>query len=123
MGGGGGEGEGVGTMEMPDLDDIPDMEEDDLEERGDEATAAAPKAFVIPAAGAVDPGYVVGFAGNQEEHWSFPCSSNVEVAKGNLLQVCTYHVMITYDKYYQIPRVWLTGYDEVRLLPFFFYTG
>ena len=40
--------------------------------------------------------------------------SEVEVAKGNLLQVRTYDVMITYDKYYQTPRIWLIGYDEVR---------
>ena len=39
-----GEGDGVGTTETPDLDDILDMEEDDLEEGDDEATAAAPKA-------------------------------------------------------------------------------
>jgi hypothetical protein len=24
--------------------------------------------------------------------------------------------MITYDKYYQTPRMWLLGYDEVRTL-------
>ena len=42
--------------------------------------------------------------------------SEVEVAKGNLLQVRTYDVMITYDKYYQTPRVWLLGYDEVRFV-------
>lgn len=41
----------------------------------------------------------------------------VEVAKGNLLQVRTYDVMITYDKYYQTPRIWLLGYDEVRNPP------
>lgn len=41
--------------------------------------------------------------------------SEIEVAKGNLLQVRTYDVMITYDKYYQTPRIWLLGYDEVRL--------
>ncbi|KAG6897774.1 hypothetical protein C0992_011186 [Termitomyces sp. T32_za158] len=70
--------------ETPNLDDIPDMEEDDLEEK-DEATASKPA--VLDA-------------------------SNVEVAKGNLLQVRTYDVMITYDKYYQTPRVWLIGYDE-----------
>ena len=40
--------------------------------------------------------------------------SQIEVAKGNLLQVRTYDVMITYDKYYQTPRIWLIGYDEVR---------
>ena len=36
-------------------------------------------------------------------------------AKSNLLQVRTYDVMITYDKYYQTPRVWLVGHDEVRM--------
>lgn len=39
--------------------------------------------------------------------------SQIEVANGNLLQVRTYDVMITYDKYYQTPRIWLIGYDEV----------
>lgn len=42
-------------------------------------------------------------------------NSNIEVAKGNLLQVRTYDVMITYDKYYQTPRIWLLGYDEVHV--------
>jgi hypothetical protein len=46
-------------------------------------------------------------------------NSQVEPAKGNLLQVRTYDVMITYDKYYQTPRIWLIGYDEV-LSPGFF---
>ena len=40
------------------MDDIPDMEEDDLKEGDDEATAAAPKVPVIPAAGVVDARYV-----------------------------------------------------------------
>lgn len=72
--------------DTPDLDDIPDMEEEGLEEVADEATAKP-----TPAAPA-------------------------EVAKGNLLQVRTYDVMITYDKYYQTPRIWLLGFDEVRHL-------
>ncbi|KAF8894314.1 autophagocytosis associated protein, partial [Gymnopilus junonius] len=38
--------------------------------------------------------------------------SPAESAKNNLLQVRTYDVMISYDKYYQTPRVWLIGYDE-----------
>ncbi|XP_006837301.2 autophagy-related protein 3 isoform X1 [Amborella trichopoda] len=31
-----------------------------------------------------------------------------------ILRTRTYDVSITYDKYYQTPRVWLTGYDESR---------
>ncbi|CAM8999318.1 unnamed protein product [Rhodiola kirilowii] len=34
----------------------------------------------------------------------------------NILRTCTYDVSITYDKYYQTPRMWLTGYDESRML-------
>ncbi|KAH9575846.1 hypothetical protein CY35_01G132500 [Sphagnum magellanicum] len=34
----------------------------------------------------------------------------------NILRTRTYDVSITYDKYYQTPRVWLTGYDETRHL-------
>ena len=30
----------------------------------------------------------------------------------NVLAVRTYDVMISYDKYYQTPRVWLSGYSE-----------
>jgi len=45
--------------------------------------------------------------------------SQVDPAKGNLLQVRTYDVMITYDKYYQTPRIWLIGYDEVCPAPRF----
>ncbi|KAJ7282893.1 putative E2-like enzyme [Mycena rebaudengoi] len=82
---------GAGAVDStPDLDDIPDMEEEGLEEEDDEATAA-PKSTP----GVID-------------------ASQVQVANGNLLQVRTYDVMITYDKYYQTPRVWLIGYDENR---------
>ncbi|KAI9306445.1 autophagocytosis protein [Cunninghamella echinulata] len=31
-----------------------------------------------------------------------------------ILQVRTYDVFITYDKYYQTPRIWIFGYDEQR---------
>lgn len=30
-----------------------------------------------------------------------------------ILQTRTYDLHITYDKYYQTPRLWLFGYDEV----------
>ena len=33
----------------------------------------------------------------------------------NILLTRTYDVSITYDKHYQTPRVWLTGYDEARM--------
>lgn len=33
--------------------------------------------------------------------------------KDGILQTRTYDLNITYDKYYQTPRMWLFGYDEV----------
>lgn len=32
-----------------------------------------------------------------------------------ILHTRTYDLHITYDKYYQTPRLWLTGYDEVKI--------
>ncbi|XP_021904968.1 autophagy-related protein 3-like [Carica papaya] len=39
-----------------------------------------------------------------------------EPADDNILRTRTYDVSISYDKYYQTPRIWLTGYDESRML-------
>ena len=69
--------------EMPDMDDIPDMDDDDLESGGlveedDDAAVAAPLPTTL----------------------------------SNLVQVRTYDCSISYDKYYQTPRMWLLGYDE-----------
>ncbi|KAL5728404.1 E2-like enzyme [Ranunculus cassubicifolius] len=33
----------------------------------------------------------------------------------NILRTRTYDISITYDKYYQTPRIWLTGYDESKM--------
>ncbi|KAG8929209.1 E2-like enzyme [Tulasnella sp. 417] len=74
---------------IPDIDDIPDMEEEGLEGDVDDAAAA-------PAAA---PG---------------PSAATEEGKNANLLSVRTYDVMITYDKHYQTPRIWLYGYDENR---------
>ncbi|KAK3829096.1 MAG: autophagocytosis protein [Benniella sp.] len=70
--------------EIHDMDDIPDM--DDYEDMEEEADPAT----LAPAAPTeVDPG-------------------------DKILNVRTYDVFITYDKYYQTPRMWLFGYDEHR---------
>lgn len=37
-------------------------------------------------------------------------------AGNEILQTRTYDLNITYDKYYQTPRLWLSGHDEVHLL-------
>lgn len=80
--------------------DIPDMDDEDDEdglgdmgagvvEHDDPATLAPPPSAAANAS---------ADAGSS--------SSN------NLLSVRTYDCLITYDKYYQTPRMWLIGYDE-----------
>ncbi|KQJ97797.1 autophagy-related protein 3 [Brachypodium distachyon] len=66
-------------------EDIPDM--DTYEDTGDDSIAST------------QPSYFV----------------TEEPEDDNILRTRTYDVSITYDKYYQTPRVWLTGYDESRM--------
>lgn len=41
--------------------------------------------------------------------------NNDNVAEaGDILRTRTYDLHITYDKFYQTPRLWLFGYDENR---------
>ncbi|KAI0268815.1 autophagocytosis associated protein [Gloeopeniophorella convolvens] len=81
----------LSLADAPDLDDIPDMEEE-LED-GDDAAAAPAKAPPPPSK-------------------TDDAATVAEPSNANLLSVRTYDVMITYDKYYQTPRIWLLGYDE-----------
>ncbi|KAG0171982.1 E2-like enzyme [Apophysomyces sp. BC1015] len=74
-------GKETSTDVMPDIDDIPDIEDDQVVEEEDPATA--PK-------------------------------KDAQDTNDKILQVRTYDVFITYDKYYQTPRMWLFGYDEER---------
>lgn len=37
-------------------------------------------------------------------------------SEGEIIRTRTYDLYITYDKYYQTPRLWLSGYDENRKL-------
>lgn len=43
------------------------------------------------------------------------CSTSAVMANGDsVLHTRTYDLHITYDKYYQTPRLWVVGYDEQR---------
>lgn len=42
--------------------------------------------------------------------------------EGGIVKTRTYDLHITYDKYYQTPRLWVVGYDEVSFF-FFYYLG
>lgn len=73
--------------EVPvDMDEIPDMD-DEEEGMGEGVTEEADPAVLVP---------------------SFP------IERGNIVKTRTYDLYITYDKYYQTPRMWLFGYDEHR---------
>ncbi|KAH8552087.1 autophagocytosis protein [Umbelopsis sp. PMI_123] len=74
---------------IPDIDDIPDMEDSLVEEEEDPAAITASNTKPSP-----------DLASVSEE--------------SKILQVRTYDVFISYDKYYQTPRLWLFGYDEQR---------
>ncbi|KAJ2486678.1 E2-like enzyme [Coemansia sp. RSA 2050] len=82
-----------GIEEIPsDLDEIPDIDDelegfDAAEEDEDPAAAAPPVAHTAA---------VPGGSGDEDK----------------ILRTRTYDISITYDKYYQTPRVWLFGYDE-----------
>ncbi|XP_031559192.1 ubiquitin-like-conjugating enzyme ATG3 [Actinia tenebrosa] len=90
---------------VPVADDDDDEDEDEeaedmeaFEESGmlenDEATLSIPAAAAAKPEGAV---------------------SSAELASGEgILQTRTYDMYITYDKYYQTPRLWLYGYNENR---------
>ncbi|EPQ32265.1 uncharacterized protein PFL1_00462 [Pseudozyma flocculosa PF-1] len=86
--------------EMPDIGDIPDMDDemDDMgagvEEEDDAATMQTATKASTSAAG-------VGAA-----------AASGSGDGGKLLSVRKYDCIITYDKYYQTPRMWLVGYDE-----------
>lgn len=74
----------TGHFSVPDLDDF-DLE-DNLADDDDPAALAAAPAAQPAASGADD----------------------------NILSTRTYDLSITYDKFYQTPRLWLFGYDEHR---------
>ncbi|KAJ2460244.1 E2-like enzyme [Coemansia sp. RSA 2424] len=78
-----------------DLDEIPDIDDElegfDAAEEDDDPSAAAAAASAAPTASAT--------SGNGDD-------------EDKILRTRTYDISITYDKYYQTPRVWLFGYDE-----------
>jgi len=63
-----------------------------------------------------------GLLDQQDEHTieKVPASSESNTAaaaggtSGEIIQTRTYDLHITYDKFYQTPRLWLFGYDEAR---------
>ncbi|KAL4440254.1 hypothetical protein ABPG75_003255 [Micractinium tetrahymenae] len=86
-GSGGGRGQAEAEEEEEEVPDIDDLELED-EEEDEAALRPAPRA-----------GGGGGGGGGGEEH---------------IVRTRTYDLLITYDKYYSVPRFWLIGYDENR---------
>lgn len=89
---------------IPDIQDIPDMDDEDelggmnggdVEEENDPANAANNSSATTSK--------VTTTTNDKEE---------TKPNNDNLLSVRTYDCLITYDKYYQTPRMWLIGYNE-----------
>jgi len=93
----GGEGSGSG-------DDAPDMESFD----------AADNLVASMAAAAVRAGGGGGGGEDEDDDAALPYLVARE-PEDNILRTRTYDVSVSYDKYYQTPRIWLTGYDEHRM--------
>ncbi|ORX68952.1 hypothetical protein DL89DRAFT_278416 [Linderina pennispora] len=76
-----------------DLDDIPDFEEEMAKlEALEDADPTEPEP--------------------EPELAAKPASKAADDSEDKILRTRTYDVSISYDKYYQTPRVWLFGYDE-----------
>ncbi|KAI9226922.1 MAG: autophagocytosis protein [Piptocephalis tieghemiana] len=80
------EGEGAEEEEIEDMDELAKATEDDFIAIGDDLEE--------------DPAEYRGGTGQENQD--------------KILRTRTYDLSITYDKYYQTPRVWLFGYDENR---------
>ena len=77
-----GSGASDASSDIPDMDDFVDIA---AEEEEDEASLIPPRRSETPESAALD---------------------------ARILRTRTYDLSVSYDKYYQTPRVWLLGYDE-----------
>mmetsp|Transcript_27201 Transcript_27201/g.68073 ORF Transcript_27201/g.68073 Transcript_27201/m.68073 type:complete len:328 (-) Transcript_27201:53-1036(-) len=121
----------TGDDDIADIDDVPDiggLHVDDSAVAATAAAAAAEAAVATAAAGAdaeddgdipdMDDFVDLAAEAEEDEASALPAQHGAGAgASGNddhILKTRTYDLSITYDKYYQTPRVWLNGYDERR---------
>jgi len=91
--------------DIPDLEDLEIVDEDDIDE------AALPAASVAASAAARAAKELRATAALSET--SKPRNSK-NATNSNVVPVRTYDLSISYDKYYQVPRFWLAGFDESK---------
>ncbi|XP_060822911.1 ubiquitin-like-conjugating enzyme ATG3 [Bombus pascuorum] len=85
-----------------------DNNEDDDDDDDDDGDAADMEAFEVS-----------GMLDEQDKYAAKitkkPANEKWELfSEGEIIHTRTYDLYITYDKYYQTPRLWLSGYDENR---------
>ncbi|KAF8320712.1 hypothetical protein DL93DRAFT_2124351 [Clavulina sp. PMI_390] len=106
-------GRKIGVQNAAEIEDIPDDEADtvttgvaNLSVGGN--TGAAPEPVDIDDIPDMEE---EGLEGEDDAAAVAPAPAE-PAARNNLQQHRKYDIIITYDKYYQTPRVWLQGYDE-----------
>lgn len=55
----------------------------------------------------------MAFSNLNSEQAAVP-SKEAEEEEDHIVRTRTYDLLISYDKYYQVPRFWLVGYNENR---------
>eukprot|EP00736_Rhodelphis_marinus_P005943 Rmarinus@m.6963 len=116
--------ESEAISDLPEISDrIGNLNVDDEAPKVEGSPCDAPAGSDAPPAGAnsstTDTADVCDSMGVVEEGdtmtlWQGKGYMSVQAPDDNILKTRTYDVCITYDKYYQTPRVWLFGYDEDR---------
>lgn len=81
-------------------------DDDDDDEEGDDEEAADMEAF--EESGMLDNDQATV---DVKQKTNSICESSA--VEGEIIHTRTYDLHITYDKYYQTPRLWLSGYNEV----------
>ena len=109
---------GDGAGDADDADDIPDIDAGvaavTLASPSEEADGASDASSDVP-----DMEDFVDVAAEEEEDEASlfsakKAAASAEALAAHILRTRTYDLSISYDKYYQTPRVWLHGYDERR---------
>ena len=95
-----------------DDDDIPDIDDLELEDREDDEVLQ----FVTTNYAPIEPerGPDTLTLACMQAALPQPQAAGDSGGASDILRTRTYDLMISYDKYYQVPRFWLVGYDESR---------
>lgn len=103
-------------MHTPNSEQSPQNEDDDDEEAGDMEEFEESGMLEI-----VDPSVATRKPESESKTKDDGAVGGKDADAGDsVLHTRTYDLHITYDKYYQTPRLWIVGYDEVGILSFYF---